>query len=208
MASSYAQTGESAGYAHTVCSAGATDAADTGISRAARPVMCSLDDGCCHGNNFLSRERAICLDHLEPPHLTPKTTREAAPPHLTPQTAREADRPLVCVLGACSPKHGRNRRQAAELRRAQLKKRLRLDLKVRGASGPPSAASASLAASLARRTVEVINICFSTTRTEANRSASQLADERQASRRASGTARHLSCLGRYRLAAVWGGNAQ
>lgn len=49
--------------------------------------------------------------------------------------------------------------------------------------------------------------CFST-RTEANRSASQLADERQASRRASGTARHLSCLGRYQLAAVWGGNAQ
>ena len=149
MASSYAQTGESAGYAHTVCSAGATDAADTGISRAARPVMCSLDDGCCHGNNFLSRERAICLDHLEPPHLTPKTTREAAPPHLTPQTAREADRPLVCVLGACSPKHGRNRRQAAELRRAQLKKRLRLDLNV--ISRPALAARRVVRAVRARR---------------------------------------------------------
>ena len=63
------------------------------------------------------------------PHLTPKTTRRAAAPHLTPQTAREADSPLVCVLGTCSPKHGRNRRQAAELGRAQLKKALTLDRK-------------------------------------------------------------------------------
>jgi hypothetical protein len=37
------------------------------------------------------------------------------------QTAREADSPLVCVLG---PKHGRNRRQAAELGRTKLKKAL------------------------------------------------------------------------------------
>ena len=59
-------------------------------------------------------------------HLTPQTTRRAAAPDLTPQTAREADSALVCVLGTCSPKHGRNRRQAAELARTQLKKRLRM----------------------------------------------------------------------------------
>ena len=63
------------------------------------------------------------------PHLTPQTTRRAAAPHLTPQTAREADSALVCVLGTCSPKHGRNRRQAAELARAKLKKALTLDRK-------------------------------------------------------------------------------
>ena len=75
MASSYAQTGESAGYAHTVCSAGATDAADTGISRATRPVMCSLDDGCCHGNNFLSRARAILF---RPPRARGRLSPRAA----------------------------------------------------------------------------------------------------------------------------------
>jgi hypothetical protein len=61
------------------------------------------------------------------PHLTPQTTRRAAAPDLAPQTAREADSPLVCVLGPRSPKHGRNRRQAAELARAKLKKALALD---------------------------------------------------------------------------------
>ena len=61
-------------------------------------------------------------------HVTPKTTRSVAAPHLTLQTAREADSPLVCVLGTCSPKHGRNRRQAAELCRTQLKKKTPKDV--------------------------------------------------------------------------------
>ena len=64
---------------------------------------------------------AAAAARLRIPHLTPQTTRPAAAPHLAPQTTREADSPLVCILGTCSPKHDRNRRQPAELARTQLK---------------------------------------------------------------------------------------
>ena len=64
---------------------------------------------------------AAAAARLRIPHLTPQTTRPAAAPHLAPQTTREADSSLVCILGTCSPKHDRNRRQPAELARTQLK---------------------------------------------------------------------------------------